>query len=101
LFSAIIYNPIAKSAAKYMELISVVVESTVHGVGSRNQLIADPHLTYFLAFFARTARMAMRNWKIKPHIAIDDSLPDMAPEPDGYPGTPLDDTLQDAFTLEF
>lgn len=59
LFLAILHEPLAPESSEYMELMSVVVESTVHGVSTTNPLLSDKHLTHFLAFFSRTARMAI------------------------------------------
>jgi hypothetical protein len=68
LFLAILHEPLGSQSGEYMELMSVVVEGTVQSVSTTHPLIADKHLTHFLAFFARTARMAItqaRNEKRK------------------------------------
>lgn len=48
-----------------MAVMSGVIESTVDGFFVHNPLISDKHLTHYLTFFSRTARMALRRSKDK------------------------------------
>lgn len=73
LFAAIMHNPASTRDGHYMELMSMVVESTVSSAGSVNPLFADAHLTHFLTFFARTARLAIRNAKSQRNSSISGS----------------------------
>ncbi|KIW84917.1 hypothetical protein Z517_00305 [Fonsecaea pedrosoi CBS 271.37] len=63
LYLAILHNPAVPEASEYMELISIVVESSVHSVDTPRPLLGDPHLTHFLTFFARSARMTITRAK--------------------------------------
>lgn len=64
LFNAVLHEPASAKSGEYMEVMSIVVESTVQGMDSSDSIIADKHLTHFVTFFARTARMAIKRAKI-------------------------------------
>ena len=64
LFFGIIIWPSCKKADIYMELLSIVVESTVYGIDRPNPLILDLHFTHYLTFFTRCARSALLQAKI-------------------------------------
>lgn len=63
LFMSILHQPLGPKANQYMELMSMVVESTVQGANMPRSLISDLHLTHWLAFFSRTARMSLSRAK--------------------------------------
>lgn len=59
LFLGILYRPLHEDSAVRMELMSIVVESTVDGANMPHPLVSDLHLPHFLTFFSRTARIAI------------------------------------------
>ncbi|KIW77778.1 hypothetical protein Z517_07611 [Fonsecaea pedrosoi CBS 271.37] len=63
LFLAVLDRPAGPKAHEFMDLMSIVIESTVNTVTAPNASMADLHLTHFLTFFARSARRAIQQAK--------------------------------------
>jgi hypothetical protein len=63
MFHAVLECPNVPRSEYYMGEMSSLIEHTVDGFFVHDALISDKHLTHFLTFFARTARMALRRAK--------------------------------------